>query len=321
MNKPRNNKKKPIRYELYKTQFQRLATDKKLAKYAKEKLGEISAETAYTHFAQTADYLHDSIGHICGAEELYWLKKSRKAIFLTKDLISMLLRATFSLEQCGTIAQLNDLKSFCVAIPKGTTMKTESGKEIKVHPFLFSMMPLREWLKSVKSEYLATTGSDFETDPELLADKDEVILTLTYTTEDSVLYQTVEKLSNLPSILATGIRDKKYIDNYQILDNDERTQSTMMLKLALSFMIYSSAKQGTNLVDGYPPNCIFDMGAGFTRTFWNPSTADYKPLWLGKKEESEVIGAHFRNLSDESDYQGEYAWMPVGSLWEFIDEH
>ncbi|MBU2895705.1 hypothetical protein [Vibrio hepatarius] len=61
--------------------------------------------------------------------------------------------------------------------------------------------------------------------------------------------------------------------------------------------------------------------AGFTRTFCEPSTADYKPLWLGKKEESEVVGAHFRNLSDESDYQGEYAWMPVGSLWEFIDEH
>ena len=306
---------------MYKTQFQRLSTNKKLAKCAKEKLGELSEETVYRYFADIADKFDDTIGHVCGAEELYWIQNSRKAVFFTEDLINMLLRSTFSFDQYGSIVPLNDLNSFCVAIPKGTTMTSESGKELEVYPFLFSIMPFRDWLLNVKSEYLATTGYDFETDGDLQDNKDEIVLTLTYANQDGVSYQTVEKLSNLPSILSTDIRDKKNIYKNQILDSEERIHSTMMMKLALSFMIYSGAKQGENLTDGYPKNCIFDIDTGFTRTFWKAFTADYKPLWLGKKEKSEVIGAHFRNLSNKSDYQGEYAWMPIGSVWEFVDEY
>lgn len=322
MSKSHKGRKKQTKFEIHNTQYQYLATDKKVAKIAKEKFGKITPEVVYKHTAKTADYLHDSIGHICGAEELYWLNNSRKVVFLTEDLISMLFRATFSLEEFGTISQPKGLKSFCAAIPKRTTIKSDSGREIAILPFLFSMMPLRDWINEVKSEYLSTTGSYFETDPELLADKDEMILTLTYKNKNQVLYQTVEKISNLPEILTTtGITDKKSIEQHQVLDDNEREQSKMMLRLAASFLIYTTVKQGMNLTDGYPKNSVFDIATGFNRAFWNPVTADYKPTWINKKKESEVIGAHFKNLSDESDYQGEYAWMPVGSRWEFVDEH
>ncbi|MCY9861358.1 hypothetical protein OTK49_02355 [Vibrio coralliirubri] len=324
-------KSNKVRYNLHLTRFQHLVTNKKLIKAIKERFGGITPEDIYRGAAEQATILQDSLGHRCGAEELYWIHNGKKTIFLTDNLIQMLARAKFTMSDNATIEPIEGFESFTIAVPKNTFVTDEHGNKIEIRPFLMSCLSVHDSIKKIQGNYKRVTGCDSVQSVDLKKDVTETVITVTYESNE-ISYQTTEKVSNILNVLRNGLRDNSTLHSYQLLDDAERLQSQMMIRIATAFLIYTNAKGGDNIQNGYPNDCFFDIEKGFTRAFWDAAYSDVparkkRPqntgdlASSGHKQSWNVRSAHLKNLSHERFYQGEHAWRPRGSRWILVDEY
>lgn len=322
-----------VRYNLHLTRYQHLVTNKKLIKTLKEEFGGTSPEDIYRGAAITASMMQDSLAHRCGAEELYWLHNGKKTVFVTDNLIQMLARAKFTMSENATIEPIEGFETFTIAVPKNTFVTDDDGNKIEIRPFLMSCLTVHESIEKIQGNYKRVTGCDSVQSVDLLQDVGETVITVTYESNE-ISYQTTEKVSNILNVLKNGLRDNQALHQHQLLNPEERRQSQMIIRLATAFLIYTNAKNGENIKDGYPTDCVFDIEKGFTRAFWKATSSDVPPRKArhqskpdgesnsnGHKQSWNVRSAHLKNLSHERFYQGEHAWRPRGSRWILVDEY
>lgn len=233
--------------------------------------------------------------------EKSWVESGAPVIFLENDeLTNNLYQADYDFCNGATIDP--PFKHFALSLPPSTVI---DGYEVR--SCLVSMVSLREYLTSfgdlVGDSYLADIGEAVG----MFVNLDDIQVSVYFRDSEGVMHQSVKVLS----------------EDVDFSDGNENCTDAL-LKIAVTLCLYNSATFGKNLVSGYPTSSV-KMPKGKNKTSYQGILAKPKENNCGNDQKRKVSRKikyripYFRNLRADRFYQNEFANVPRGSRWVWVN--
>ncbi len=266
----------------------------------------------------------NSLEYMACATERYWQQVDMRQAIFPSDLgvIEGLLNAKFDLKPG---AQLTfPIDTFALFMPKGLKLAGQAAATCMVQ--IMTYRQRHEIASKYQKDITGLPGFNSKLVGAMPDDQAIFIFYSMLDTPEEINSITVstDKLMHLLSISETtafkeaiGFIGPRGNCDFHTIENTEAESAyqQQLLKLITAIFIYNSATKGKRLTVGAPgiiANKLTDK---------NVKTISYKLTGKGSSTNSHhVRGMHFRNLSHEKYYRGEYKDLKPSSRWIFIDQ-
>ncbi|EIW7861938.1 hypothetical protein MH171_001867 [Vibrio parahaemolyticus] len=301
-----------MKYDIFKTKYQTVLSDKKTMKMLKSMFGHIPTfEEFLIEDSLLANQLDDTLGINTNAEELFF-EKSRKLVFVNKSIVEMLNRAKFTSNLNATIKPPKGFETFALCFEKDTYIKV-NGQSIKLYPCQITVLSEEEMYQQVHVPFGDLTGMNIQRNPDI-----NISITVSYKIKD-VTYRSCVDISEIISKLDQGVAESGELSSLidQRLNDIEQLTTNTLMKIAIQLLIFNSATDNKYLVKGFPAASKFRLPEQTQRNYWTASHFAYEP---STKVSEHIRSAHFRNLQHAKFYKGDFEKMEKGSRWILVSE-
>lgn len=303
-----------MKYDIFKTKFQSIMSNKKIAKTLKKMFGHLPTYSdVMIQDTQLAVELDDTLGVNTNAEEYFFERSGRKLVFIDKSVVDMLHRAKFSANKSAKILPPSGFETFALCFEKDTFVKV-NGQSVRLYPCQITVMEEEDMHRKVHVPFDDLTGYNIQRNTELT-----LTITVSYKIGDVTYRSCVDIAEIMEKIDTEGVRESTHLSSVldQRLDDTEQLTTNTLMKIAVQLLIFNSATNNKYLVNGYPSECQFRMPTNTTRAVWNASHINYQ---VPSNISAHVRSAHFRNLQNDKYYKNEYSELKKGSRWVLVSE-
>lgn len=303
-----------MKYDIYKTKYQTVISNKKVAKILKKHFGSLPSFNDFIiKDTELAVELNDTLGVNTNAEELFWYNNDKKLVFANNNVIQMLNRANFSSNLNSKILPPVGFETFALCFEKDSFVDVK-GTKVRLYPCQITVMTEDDMFNRIHKPFDDLTGYSIQRNPDL-----NITITVSYKIKDVTYRSCVDVSEILNKLDADGVRASESLSDVydQRLDEHEQLTTNTLMKIAIQLLIFNAATENKYLISGFPAECKFRMPDKLTRTYWNASHFKYEST---ASVSSHIRSSHFRCLTHDKYYQNDHESTPKGSRWILIRE-
>jgi len=275
----------------------------------------ISAQDALRFLIREVPNLLQSINYSILAEEHYWLEKSRVVIFPeTAEILEKLTQAKFNIEHVAGINMPHDC--FILAFPKDFMIK-----DVQANSCMISYLDSAGRMEHLHKPFLKyiKAGKSHVTEK---YDRGLYISYMNPYEKNSVVRM------NVPSYLLADCLMAESATEYVKLVGHFETKDAGTIKLNQHELEYQFALYQIVVRVGIYSTACDALRSGYPHVrpkHLEPKGISYVDQTLGLTSETRTVGMHyrswhFRQLTNERYYRGEYANKPIGSRVVFVKD-